>query len=82
MANRAPYKEIYNQGSHCLCGAFRKTVPGLPEEEELLWKMPVIHAPGRSASVFTVALMIAHPTDTGRRFVRTLSTVCANWQAN
>lgn len=59
-----------------------KTVPGLPEEEELLWKMPVIHAPGRSASVFTVALMIAHPTDTGRRFVRTLSTVCANWQAN
>lgn len=25
----------------------------LAEEEELLWRMPVIHAPGRSASVFT-----------------------------
>lgn len=24
MANRAPHKEMYNQGLHCLCGAFRK----------------------------------------------------------
>lgn len=29
-----------------------------------------------------VALMIAQPPNAGRLFVRTLSTVCANWQTD
>lgn len=84
MANRAPHKEMYNQGLHCLCGAFRKPFLACLRKRNfcgkclsfMLWQIcKRFYATG-------VGLMIAHPTNAGRLFARTLSTVCANWQTH
>lgn len=49
MANLAAYKEIYNW-EFSASVVLLETVPGLTKRN--LWKMPVTHVPGRSASVF------------------------------